>query len=97
MHGFTPSLLVPLVLGPQAFEKHLSDPNRTCLAQQSRLVLGKRNMLWAVRNARGACSVTSICQRHFATAAADIGEIGIISGAPSNTFKRKVKLPYMML
>ena len=50
----------------------------------------ERNMQGALRNARAACNLGIMCNRQFATAAADIGEIGIISGAPDHTFKRKV-------
>lgn len=44
----------------------------------------------AFREVRNASSLGIVCKRMFATSAADIGEIGVISGAPDHTFKRKV-------
>lgn len=71
--------------------------DETVLAQAFRLNLAKRSMQWALQRARGACSSTILCHAQFATAAADIGEIGIISGAPDDTFKRKVVFMHVML
>ena len=44
----------------------------------------------ALRKAGDATNLGIVCRRMFATSAADIGEIGVISGAPDHTFKRKV-------
>ena len=43
-----------------------------------------------MRHAKCALSLSSQYSRALATNAADIGEIGVICGAPDSTFKRKV-------
>ena len=43
-----------------------------------------------LRSASEAERLGAVCRRCYATSAADIGEIGIISGAPDYIFKRKV-------
>lgn len=43
-----------------------------------------------LRRSNEVQTLVGVCRRCFATSAADIGEIGVISGAPDHTFKRKV-------
>ena len=47
-------------------------------------------MLRLLRSTGPGPSLAAPCKRFFAAPASDIGEIGVISGAPESIFKRKV-------